>query len=202
MGRRGPRGDLSRDVILKAADELVVEHGDVARVSLRGVAAALGVTANALYTYVESREQILHDLADERLGRLRPEELLRLAEECRHCALLELFRRATTLYTTPGTLPLLKAQPTLGPHSFRLSETVMQLCEGGLLEPRDAHDLVMGWFYGSASLDAEGWTAGTDTLRASPDVSSVFPRVGQRPDPDRAAQFAAILRGIGIEHQP
>lgn len=198
MARRGPRGDLSREQVLAAVDALVVEKGTPDAVSLRMVAAALGVTANALYTYVESLDDVFHELADRRLARLDAVSLLGV--RCRHCALTELFRRAEALYRSPGTLALLKRQPALGPHSFRLSETVMTLCNGGRLSARDAHDLIMGWFYGSASLDAEGWTSGTDRLRAAGEWSDDFPRVAGRPDADPAAQFAAILVGLGIAH--
>lgn len=204
MVRRGPRGDLSRATILAAADALVDRRGGLDGVSLRAVAGALGVAANALYTYFPSRAALVHELADARLGRLRAGELAPhsgQATVCAHCALTELFGRATALYAAPGTLALLKAQPVLGPESFRLSETVMALCGDSDVAPRDAHDLIMGWFYGSASLAAEGWATGTDTLRAAGDWVEGFPLVSARPDPEPAAQFAAILRGLGIAHR-
>lgn len=204
MARRGPRGDLSRRAILAAADALVTERGGLDGVSLRGVAAALGVAANALYTYVPSWAALVHDVADARLGRLRVGELVRPSagtSTCAHCALTELFGRATELYATPGTLALLKAQPVLGPESFRLSETVMALCADADVQARDAHDLIMGWFYGSASLAAEGWAAGTDAVRVAGNWAEDFPLVSARPDPEPAAQFAAILRGLGITHR-
>lgn len=201
MTRRGPRGDLGRERILRAADALLLEHGEVAAVSLRMVADRLGVTANALYTYFPSLARIMHDLADERLDRLRPAELLD-AGGCKHCALIDLFHRAQELYASAGTLALLKAQPVLGPASFRLSETVMALCSGGNLHPRDSRDLIMGWFCGSASLSAEGWATGTDALRAAQWRSDEFPRISGRPDPNPQAQFDAILRGLGIDHTP
>ena len=207
MARRGPRGDLSGDRILQAADDLVTERGDVAAVSLRMLADRLGVTANALYTYYPSLADIVHDLADRRLGRLGIEELLTgqagqgAGAFCPHCALVELLRRAQTLYASPGTLALLKAGPVLGPHSFRLSESVMTLCEGARLNPRDCHDLIMGWFYGSATLLAEGWTSGTDALRQMAEIRDRFPRIADRPAPDPEAQFTAILDGLGIRHR-
>lgn len=204
MVRRGPRGDLRRQTILAAADALVDRHGGLDGVSLRAVAGVLGVAANALYTYFPSRAALVHDLADARLGRLRVDELVPPsigARGCAHCALTGLFRRAAALYATPGTLALLKAQPVLGPESFRLSETVMLLCADADVAPRDAHDLIMGWFYGSASLAAEGWATGTDALRHAADWVDGFPLVSARPDPQPAAQFAAILRGLGIAHR-
>lgn len=195
LSRRGPRGDISRERILAVADELVRARGSIDGISLRTVATTVGIAANAIYTYFPSLRAIWHELGDARLGTLNPEELLTI--ECRHCALLELLRRANTMVTIPGTLSLLRAQPILGRHSFRLSETVMQLTAGASVHPRDAHDLILGWFYGSSVLADEGWTSGTDDIRAEGDLAD-FPLIAHRPEPRPDAQVGAMLAGLGI----
>ena len=141
MAARGPRGDITAALILRAADRLLGANGRVEGISLRAVAAEVGVAANALYTYFPSLDAIWHDLADERLGRLHPQELLEY--ECPHCALLELAARGETVLSTPGTVSLLRRGPVLGRSSFELSETIMTLTERGSLDPRDAHDLIV-----------------------------------------------------------
>ncbi len=196
MTRRGPRGDIDAARILHAADGLLAERGQIEGISLRSVAAAVGVTVNALYTYFPSLRAIWHDLADQRLGSLRPSELLNF--DCPHCAILELVNRAATMACIPGTLSLLRAQPVLGEHSFALSETIMALTAHSSIGPRNAHDLIVGWFYGGSILDAEGWTSGTDEIRAN-DPLEAFPRISQREAGDRRAQIDAILRGIALE---
>ena len=195
MAARGPRGGITQASILRAADRLLADHGRVEGISLRAVATEVGVAVNALYTYFPSLDAIWHDLADERLGRLAPEGLLDRA--CAHCALLELADRAAALMATAGTVSLLRRGPVLGRCSFVLSETIMALTEPGNLAPRDAHDLIVGWFYGSGVLDGEGWTSGTDTIRDT-DPLVHFPRIAGRSAPDRRRQAEAILRGIGI----
>ncbi|MFF0503779.1 TetR/AcrR family transcriptional regulator [Streptomyces fimicarius] len=195
MATRGPRGDVTAAGILRAADRLLAERGRVEGISLRGIAAEVGVAVNALYTYFASLDAIWHDLADERLGLLRPAELL--GRPCAHCALLELADRAMTVLSTPGTVSLLRRGPVLGPRSFALSETIMTLTEHAHLDPRDAHDLVVGWFYGSSVLDGEGWTSGTDAIRDREPLRD-FPRIAGRSAPDRKQQAEAILRGIGL----
>lgn len=195
MAARGPRGDITKTSILRAADQLLAAHGRVEGISLRRVASEVGVATNALYTYFPSLDAIWHDLADERLGCLDPTSLL--DRECRHCALVELAMRATTVLAAPGTVSLLRRGPVLGPHSFTLSETIMTLTERGTLDPRDAHDLIVGWFYGSTVLEGEGWTSGTDAIREA-DPLKAFPRIADRNDPNRNQQTEAILRGIGI----
>ncbi|MCW4465512.1 TetR/AcrR family transcriptional regulator [Glutamicibacter sp. MNS18] len=197
MQRRGPRGDITKAGILLAANNLLVARGQVSEVSLRAVATEVGVATNAIYTYFPSLQAIWHDLADQRLGLLNPRQLLDY--DCRHCALLELAHRAAAMARVPGTVALLHTQPVLGEHSFTLSETIMELTESGLVDPRDAHDLIVGWFYGSTMLVSEGWTAGTDEIRGSSTLEQ-FPRIASRSDADQDAQFEAILRGIGILH--
>lgn len=195
MASRGPRGGITQESILRAADRLLAAHGRVEGVSLRGLASEVGVAVNALYTYFPSLDAVWHDLADERLGLLRPADLL--DRGCPHCALLELADRAMTVLGDPRTVSLLRRGPVLGPCSFALSETVMTLTAHGALDPRDSHDLVVGWFYGSAVLEGEGWTAGTDALRDAEPLGA-FPRIAGRSDPDRRQQAEAILRGIGL----
>lgn len=195
MAARGPRGDITAESILRAADRLLADRGRVEGISLRGVAAEVGVAVNALYTYFPSLDAIWHDLADQRLGRLAPQDLLDY--ECAHCALLELADRAVSVMSTSGTISLLRRGPVLGRCSFILSETIMALTEHGGLDPRDAHDLVVGWFYGSSVLDGNGWTSGTDAIRDTSPLQD-FPRIAHRSAPDRRQQAEALLRGIGV----
>lgn len=197
MAKPGPRRDLDATRILDGADGLLAEHGTVEKISLRMLAAHIGVTANAIYTYFPTLDAVWHELADRALGRLHPLDVL--DNPCPHCAVLELAHRAGALFADDATTSLLRHQPVMGVHSFELSETVMTLCEGALIDPRNAHDLIMGWFWGSAALNGDGWTAATDAIRASGEGAEQFPRIfGRAPSlPD--AQAAAILRGLGIE---
>lgn len=195
--KRGPRGDISKELILAAADRLLRERGTLTGISLRAVAAEVGVATNALYTYFPSLSHIWHDLGDERLGLLHPAELLSFS--CRGCALFSLAERGREMMAIPGTFALLRAQPIMGPHSFRLSETILELTAEAALGPRDAHDLLVAWFYGSMSLSEEGWTESTDEIRAATDLSE-FPLIAARAEPDPVAQQQAILRALGMGH--
>lgn len=197
MAARGPRGDITVESILHAADRLLVDRGRVEGISLRGVAAEVGVAVNALYTYFPSLDAIWQELADQRLGRLHPTELL--DRECPHCALLELADRAVTVLATPGTISLLRKGPVLGRCSFVLSETIMTLTEHGSLDSRDAHDLVVGWFYGSSVLDGEGWTSGTDTIRDTPSSRGLpADREPKRPRPPPAGRSDSARHRPGL----
>lgn len=197
LTKRGPRGDISQSVILEAADRLLRARGTLDGISLRAIAAEVGVAVNALYTYFPSLSRIWHDLGDERLGTLHPEDLLPI--DCRCCALFLLSQRAQEMTMIPGTLSLLRAQPVLGVHSFRLSETLLTLTADASVDPRDAHDLLLAWSYGSMALAEEGWASSTDEIRSQNELAD-FPLVASRSEPDQKAQLQAILRGIGVKH--
>ena len=63
------RVQLSREIIIARAHSMIVEHG-LDAVSLRGVAAALGVTAPALYAYVDDKLDMLRGVAESEFERL------------------------------------------------------------------------------------------------------------------------------------
>ena len=60
---RQRRREATRDEILEAARRLLVQSG-LEQVTLRGIAAELGMTAPALYRYFASREALLESLID------------------------------------------------------------------------------------------------------------------------------------------
>ena len=56
---RPGEGSRLRDEIVSAADALLAETGSVARLSLRGVARAVGITAPAIYAHFATKEALL-----------------------------------------------------------------------------------------------------------------------------------------------
>src|SRR5215216_3902704 len=63
----GQRAGLSRELVLAAARRIADEEG-VDRLTMRRLAAELGVLPNALYTYVPDKEALLDALLDALLG--------------------------------------------------------------------------------------------------------------------------------------
>lgn len=91
--RRG-EGDQLRQELVEAAGTLLRELGDPARVSLRGVAAAVGVTAPSIYRHFPDKEALLFAVVEQefadfdrriraaaRKGRGNPFAALRLAAQ-------------------------------------------------------------------------------------------------------------------------
>ena len=60
-------GERLRAELLAAADEILDRTGDPAAVTVRGVAAAVGVAPNAVYLHFADREALLDDVAIARL---------------------------------------------------------------------------------------------------------------------------------------
>ena len=73
----GPRRSVSQVDIVDAAFEILEQKG-FAAVSVRGVAAALGLTPTAIYTYFPSKNALLRAMVEELLSSLD------LAAACRH----------------------------------------------------------------------------------------------------------------------
>src|SRR4051794_441692 len=76
-GRRGPKPAHSVEKIVEAAAELADAHG-IAALSLPKVAARIGVTTNALYRYISSKDELFVLLREAGWG-TPPESIQRAA---------------------------------------------------------------------------------------------------------------------------
>lgn len=133
--RRGPRGDLSSEVLLAAADRLL-DSGGISGLTLRALARQAGVTPTVLYTYFEDMEDLRNQIGDRFLGHL---DLTLLgqgtASEALHVFLdhvIETFDRA------PGHAAVLASQRIVGPHALMLNEALL-----GFFVERVGHPLPM-----------------------------------------------------------
>lgn len=133
MAAPGPARRLSESIVLDAAFGVVRDHGYEA-LSIRRLAAVLGVTPNALYTYVPDRAGLLRgmvervmsavDLGTLGIATLSPaERLVEFAVAMRR-----------TLLGHPGGAALIMSGPIDGPHALQLNEALLRtLLETGLL---------------------------------------------------------------------
>jgi AcrR family transcriptional regulator len=67
----GQRAGLTHVAVLTAASELLVEEG-LAALTMRAVAARLGVAPNALYSHVPNKTALLDDVLDHALAQVTP----------------------------------------------------------------------------------------------------------------------------------
>jgi AcrR family transcriptional regulator len=127
----GQRAGLSRETVLAAARRIADDEG-VDRLTMRRLAGELGVTPNALYTYVPDKDALLDALLDDLLAGVDsgdPAEgdwrdgLVRVMDSSRRLLLAH-----------PRLAPVFLARPGLGPNAARLGETTFELLRRGGLE--------------------------------------------------------------------
>jgi AcrR family transcriptional regulator len=127
---RGPAPSLRREDIATAAISIADAEGFEA-VSMRSLAAALGVGATSLYRYVESKEEVVDLMVDHALGTdLRFETTgdprLDLASFARGMRALLLAHPWMAVHGV--------GRPTLGPHTLDMVERILAAIDGAGLE--------------------------------------------------------------------
>jgi TetR/AcrR family transcriptional regulator, tetracycline repressor protein len=127
----GQRAGLTRESVLGAARRIADEDG-VDRLTMRRLAAELGVMPNALYTYFPHKEALLDALIDDLLAGIEPVDpaegdwrdgLVRVMDSSRRLLLAH-----------PRLAPVFLARPGLGPNAARLGEITFALLRRGGLE--------------------------------------------------------------------
>ncbi|MEU6072097.1 helix-turn-helix domain-containing protein [Streptomyces sp. NPDC047082] len=155
-GRPGPRRNLTDGAIVEAALQLLDRRGADA-VSIRGIAAELGVAPNALYTYFPDKAAVLRAVADRLIGEY---DLSALADPARpwrqrlHDLALSLRSR---LLDHPGATAMLLGAPMDGPRALALGEALLALLVEAGLDERDsarASYLLIVYVLGSIALEA------------------------------------------------
>jgi AcrR family transcriptional regulator len=123
---RGPAPSLNRAEIATAAIALADAQG-IEAVSMRGLAAALGVGATSLYRYVESKDELVDLMVDAVMGGAPP---LRPSGEWRADmrAFAGIIR--TTMLAHPWFVVSAAGRPRLGPNTATRLEEVLAAIDG------------------------------------------------------------------------
>jgi TetR/AcrR family tetracycline transcriptional repressor len=131
-----PRRTLSRDEVVAEALAIISATG-VEALSMRGLAARLGVVPGALYRHVRSKEQLYDLLLDGVLAEVdcHVDDSLTWTAQVSELAQ----RLRAVLEGHPGIAGLLKTRDPLSPHSLELAEAFLEaLDEAGLPEHQTA----------------------------------------------------------------
>ena len=127
----GQRAGLSRELVLAAARRIADDEG-VDRLTMRRLAAELGVLPNALYSYFPHKEALLDALVDDLLAGIDASDptegdwrdgLVRVMDSSRRLLLAH-----------PQLVPVFLARPGLGPNAARLGEITFELLRRGGVE--------------------------------------------------------------------
>lgn len=131
-GRPGPRRTLSEQAILDAALKLLTEGG-ADQVSVRRIAADVGVAPNAVYTYFPSKAAVLGALVERILGEVDLDALADPGRPWRERVTALALDLRARLVAQPGAVTLLLGGPMDGPHALALGESLLTvLTDAGL----------------------------------------------------------------------
>ena len=154
--RRGRRRSLSEQEILGAAFDLLAERG-ADGVTLRGVAARVGIAPNAVYTYFPDKATIVRGLVELLLSKVDhgrfTDRTLPWRERIRAFAL----DLRAELLVHPGAVHLLLASSPTGPNAKAVGDTVLGILADAGLDPEDAAraaQLLNVHILGSVALEA------------------------------------------------
>ncbi len=136
-GRRGPRRSLGLAQVVDAALEVVDEGGPDA-LSVRAVAALLGVRPNALYTYVASRAALEREIVERVLSDSDVTLLERSEKSWQQTVLEYATSLRTVLLLHPGVARLMMTAPMDGPTALLVGERLIAAMVNGGLTPADA----------------------------------------------------------------
>ena len=168
----GQRAGLSRELVLAAARRIADEEG-VDRLTMRRLAAELGVLPNALYTYVPDKEALLDALLDDLLAGIDPGDsaegdwrdgLVRVMDSSRRLLLAH-----------PRLAPVFLARPGLGPNAARLGEITFELLRRGGLEGEravEAFRILLIYSLGFAAFQAPRLQS--DSVERTREVEATF----------------------------
>jgi AcrR family transcriptional regulator len=165
---RRPRGSLSREVILDAAEAIASQGFD--SLTMRAVAARLGAVPMALYNHFATKEELVNALLDRVLGRFEPAPPTGdRAEDLRRFA--RAHRRVLT--THPWAVAPIFSHPDPGPNAFRIGEHALGILRRGGLSEDDA----VAAFSGILALNY-GWSSFTAARDLDP-TGAVAEQMGE-----------------------
>jgi AcrR family transcriptional regulator len=156
---RRPRGSLTPELILDAAEALAAAQG-FAALSMRAVAARLGAVPMALYNHFATKEQLVDALLDRVLGRFRPPPAT--GDPLQD---LRAFARAHRRLLTdhPWAVAPLFTSPSPGLNAVRIGEHALAILRGGGFSDADA----VAAFSGVIALNY-GWASFTTARELDP----------------------------------
>ena len=154
-GRPGPRRALTEDEILDATLQLL-DEGGANGVSVRGIAAKVGVAPNAVYTYFPGKAAVIGALVERLFGEVDHGVFADRAQPWRQRVESLAVELRARLAAHPGAVALMIGQPRIGPHALALGERLLELFADAGLAPTDAvraSHLLFGYVFSSVALD-------------------------------------------------
>lgn len=175
---RAAHGTISRETVVAKAVELVSSDHS-AELSMRALAAHLGVSAMALYRHVENKE----DLLDEVVGRLLADRWRPTVEsgDWRAWIIEAADRLRQFLVEEPLARQVYLRRPVVSPTAMARMDACLAALRGGVPDEQTAHSV-----FATLQMYTIGFAA-LEAARASPTASTLDDRV----DPERLHELRA-----------
>ncbi len=173
-GRPGPRRTLDEQTILGAALALLAERG-ADGVTIRGIAARVGVAPNAVYTYFPDKASVLHGLVEQLLGRVNHDRFTDPSLPWRNRIQALGLELRTELLTHPGAVHLLLGTSLSGPNAVAVGQTLLAILADAGLDPTNAANasyLLNVHILGSVALQVADIDHTQSPNRAAPDIET------------------------------
>lgn len=184
----GQRAGLTRAAVLAGARELLAESG-LSGLTMRALARRLGVSPNALYSHVESKDALLDELLDDALAAVQAPP----PETADPSAGLHELMSSTyeTLLAQDDLVPLyLARQGARGPNAHRLGQVVLALLARGEISEPDARQALRVLI-----IHTIGFAAFTVDVIRAPHTS---PERREELSESFALSLSWLLAGIGL----
>jgi len=153
--RRGRRRTLSEEEILDAALSLLDAGGPEA-MSIRAIAARVGVAPNAVYTYFPDKAAVVRSLVERLLGEVDHGVFTRPARSWRQRVEAVAVELRAKLSAHPAAVGLMIGGPMDGPHALSLNEELLRLLGDAGLGPAEAARaayLLIVYIFGAIALE-------------------------------------------------
>jgi AcrR family transcriptional regulator len=142
VSRAGRPPRLTANQVVTEARRIAAQQG-VQSLTMRRLAAALGVLPNALYTYFPDKDAILDAVLDDLLGDVKRSGPRRNWRDAL-ASLMGSYRRL--LLEQPGLIALTVSRPMYGPNALRVREDMLGLLRQGQLDDGDAVSAFLALF--------------------------------------------------------
>jgi AcrR family transcriptional regulator len=203
-----PRGSLSREEILEAG-LLIARRDELTRLTMKKLAAELGVTPMAIYRHFENKAEVIDGVLDlfVRDAAVTEHAASEDPDDWRRWMLLTFGKMFSALVETPGVMPFLSTASRFGPAGYRTLDAILRASRRtGMSESQavNAFAVMCAYTIGAAGL-ASAWT--TRTSADDPDEGRRRMRLSIESAPrsefpnvvDGAADLARILQRFPFE---
>ena len=189
MGRRTGRPRAVTEQAILDAALWQLDAAGAAGVSIRGIAAQVGIAPNAVYTYYPSKAAVLRALVERFLGDVNHDRFVDRDQPWRQRVEALALELRTHLVAHRGAVQLLLGGPMDGPNALTLRESLSEVLADGGSSPDDAARasyVILVYIFGAIALEV----AELDQRRIPPT------------ERDRVSTRRAVLDTISAEVYP